>query len=58
MDRCDTCKNSRVMNNLRVRCLETGEILSAFTEACSLYDCHASKHNRGWGVIKKLMGGV
>jgi hypothetical protein len=46
------------MNNLRVRCLETGEILSAFTEACSLYDCHASKHNRGWGVIKKLMGGV
>ena len=53
--RCDTCKKGRTVHNLRVRCSETGKILSAFTEACPSYDCDMKRKNRGWGVLKELM---
>jgi hypothetical protein len=53
--RCDTCKKGRTVHNLRVRCSETGNLLSAFTEACELYDRDEKKLNRGWGVLQKLM---
>lgn len=54
--RCHTCTRAFTLGNLHIRCRDTGETLSAFTEACPSYADDPKKLSRGWGVLMILKG--
>jgi len=52
--RCHTCRRAYTLRDLHIRCRDTGETISAFTEACPSYAGDPKKLSRGWGVMMRL----